>query len=172
MRNIFFVSPDDVKASSQVNYNVDEGVLAAAIRESQKVYLKDLIGKRLLESLQDKIEDNTIDDEENAQYKELLDDYIFDYLVAQSQVCTIAEISLKIRNIGLSQDYDANIQTATVNGIEYARDYYETQAVNYWNRIVCFLRENKKAFPELEECGCRDCDKPHLIIRVNTGLQI
>lgn len=166
---IYLVSPDDCKANSQINYNVDDGVLGAAIREAQSVYLKDIIGKALLERLQELIVDG-LDAEENVAYLDLLDNYIFHYLVAKTQVCIIPEISLKIRNIGLSQDSDTNIMAANINSLDNMADYYETQACHYANRMICFLLENKKAFPELEVCGCSDCDKPHLNKQVNTRL--
>lgn len=167
---IFLVSPDDVKSSSQINYNTDDGVLGSAIREAQSVYLKDIIGKPLLNKLQELVIDGGLEAEENQAYLVLLDDYVTPYLIAKTQVCIIPEISLKIRNIGLSQDSDTNIQASTINNIEYMADMYETQACDKANRMICFLKENKKAFPELEVCGCSDCDKPHLNKQVNTRL--
>lgn len=167
---IYLVSPDDCKANSQINYNVDEGVLGSAIREAQSVYLRDIIGKALLEKVQDLVVDGSIDAEENVAYLDLLDNYIFHYLVAKTQVCIIPEISLKIRNIGLSQDSDANIMAASINNLDSMADYYETQACDKANRMICFLLSNKKAFPELNVCGCSDCEKPHLTKQANTRL--
>lgn len=168
---VFLISPDDVKAKSQINYNVDDGTVGTAIRDAQSIYLREIIGDKLLERLQEMVVDDSIDAEENAAYLDLLDNYITEFLSYKANVEICMPISMKIRNIGVSQDSDTNITAAQLNNIEHVRDYYETQACDKANRMICFLLENKKAFPELENCGCgHGCKSPNLNKQVNTNL--
>lgn len=166
---IFLVSPDDVKAASNINYNVDDGDVSSAIRTSQNIYLRDIIGDNLLETLQDMVSGGTIDDSGNTAYKELLDIYVSEYLIYKACVEITVPISLKIRNIGISQDYDSNIAAAQLQNIAELADYYETQAIDKANRMIDFLLANKDAFPELGiRCACGH--EPNLKKRANTNL--
>lgn len=169
---VFLISTDDVKAASQTNYNVDDSVLAGVIRTAQNIYLRDIIGDNLLEALQDMVSENTIDNEENIAYKELLDNYIFDYLAYKANVELCVPVSLKLRNIGLSQDSDTNILAASLQGIDLAADFYETQAIDKCNRMIDFITENRDAFPEVDTvCTCGK-QAPNLRKRANTRLWI
>lgn len=168
---IFLVSPDDVKAASNINYNVDDNDVSSAIRTSQNIYLRDIIGDKLLEALQDMVSAGTIENTENAAYLTLLDDYVAEYLTFKACVEITVPISLKIRNIGISQDFDSNIQAAQLQNIAELADYYETQAIDKANRMIDFLRQNRAAFPELDiHCVCGH--EPNLKKKANTQLYL
>ena len=165
---IYLVSPDDVKAASNINYNVDDGDVASAIRTSQNIYLRDIIGDNLLESLQEMVSGGTLS--ANTAYEELLDNYVTEYLIYKACVEICVPISLKLRNIGISQDYDSNIQAAQLANIAELANYYETQAIDKANRLIDFLIENKTAFPELHiSCACGR-KAPCLKKKANTNL--
>lgn len=169
---VFLISPDDVKAISNINYNLEDEATSSAIRTAQNVYLRDVIGEKLLESLQDMVSGGTIDDSGNTAYKELLDVYVTDYLAYEAMVQALIPISFKIRNIGVSQNYDSNISASMLDNILDVEDWYRTQSIDKCNRMIKFLRKNKAAFPELEiRCICGD-DEPHLKLRANTQLYI
>lgn len=169
---IYLVSPDDVKAASQINYNADDIIVSSAIRSSQDIYLREIIGDRLLGSIQEKVEDKTIENPENEAYLTLLDEYIFNFLIYKANVEICIPISLKIRNIGISQDYDSNITAAQIETIEKLCDFYETQADDRQNRLIDFLVENRATFPELNlQCGCGE-KAPCLKKTANTQLYL
>ena len=171
-KNIYLISCDDVKAVSQINYNVDDTIVSSAIRSSQDIYLREIIGDNLLESIQEKVADGTIDSNENAAYLTLLDDYIFNFLAYKANVEICVPISFKIRNIGISQDFDANIQAAQLRNIAEVADYYETQSDDKQNRMIDFLIENRAAFPELDiQCSCGK-QSPCLKKTANTQLYL
>lgn len=170
---IFLINTDDVKAVSQINCNVDDTVVSTAIRDAQNVYLREIIGDALLGSIQEKVEDGSIDSEENAAYLDLLDNYISDYLAYRANVEICIPISFKIRNIGVAQDNDVNITASQLETVKELRSYYLTQAVDKANRMICFLLENRRAFPELKDCGCSNgCKAPNLNKQVNTDLYL
>ena len=86
-KNIMLISPNKVKGYGVVNINVTDAEIGNAIRISQNVYLKDIIGKDLIEHIQQLINNklissgSSIDDEENIAYKTLLEEYITPVLV-------------------------------------------------------------------------------------------
>lgn len=153
---IFIISPNDVKAASEINYNVDDQQVARAIRVAQNTYLKEIVGEKLLSAIQALIEQNLIDTEGYEAYADLCDVYCAEYLIAKANAEICMPISLKIRNVGVAQDSDTNINAATLEGINKLHSYYETEACEKANRIVDFLKNNKAAFPELEGCVCGD----------------
>ena len=168
---VFLVSPDDVKAASHINLNVNDEDVSAAIRTSQNIYLRDIIGDKLLEALQEMVSAGTIDNPENSAYLTLLDDYVSEYLIYTTCVEACVPISLKIRNIGVSQDYDSNIQAAQLENIAEIANFYRTQSIDKCNRMIDFLIANRAAFPELGiHCPCGH--EPNLKKRANTQLYL
>ena len=158
-KKVMLISPDTIKSYGDLNYNVDDEVIGASIRTVQNVYLKDVLSTNLVEKLQylvyndiKGLEDN-IESAENAVYKTLLEDYVKEamgYRVV-SEICL--RISLKIRNMGVVQNSDTNVNYVSLDDIKYLRDTYK----GYWdsavNRMYTFIRQNKDAFAELEECS-------------------
>ena len=168
----FLTSPDDVKAGSHVNYNVDDSDCAAAIRTAQNIYLRDIIGDKLLDAVIEMASGGTIDNPENAAYKELLDNYITEYLTVKAMVEICVPISFKIRNMGLTQDYDTNVQAAQLRNIAEVADFFETQSIDRCKRMIKFLLANRAAFPELDlQCVCGE-ESPNLRLRANTQLYL
>ena len=162
IKDIMLISPEEVKAQSDINYNVDDTMIGASIRVSQNVYLRDVIGTELLEKIQqliaNAIEDNgdmKIDDEGAIAYKTLLDDYItpvLTYKVA-SEIC--ARISKRIRNAGVVSNSDTNMNAASLQDIVYMKDTYDTYYNDALNRMVEFICKNEEAYPESNfVCGC------------------
>lgn len=160
-KQVMLISPDDVKAQGELNYNVDDTVIGASIRVSQNVYLRDVIGDALLNRLQELVwnaidgGDDTIEDEENVAYKTLLDDYISPVLAykVSSEIC--ARISLKIRNMGVVKNSDTNVQATSLQEIIYLKETNDTLFNDALNRMVDFICQNKAAFPESDfVCGC------------------
>ena len=170
----FLIDTDSVKASSLVNYNVNDEDCGYAIREAQNTYLRDILGDALLDKCVELASGNTLDDEGNEAYRELVDTYIFDYLSAQAQVCLLVPISFKIRNIGVSQDSDTNVVSQQIDTVNELQQYWKTISIDRANRMRCFLRENKAAFPEISNnCVCGGCKKgADLKLEANTNLML
>lgn len=166
-KNVMLVSPQKVKTFAVINLNVNESEIGNAIRISQNIYLQDIIGKDLVEHLQElvynKLQGNTgetIDDDEVIQYKTLLDDYLVPVLVyrAAVELCTL--LSLKIRNMGVIKNNDSNVQSTSAGDVKYMSEYYGTFYYDAVNKMMDFLCENKDAFIELPDGFCTCSSKP------------
>ena len=163
-KNVMLISPKRVKESGELNVNVEDRAIASSIRIAQDIYLRDVIGKDLLDKLKvlvyNKIESvsgaTNIDSEEAIAYKTLLDDYIGDALVYKTVVDLAIRKSYELRNMGLVKNYDTNVQASSIDDIKYVQNYQETMWNDALNRIVEFLCENKEAIPESTfVCGCK-----------------
>lgn len=166
-RNVMLISPSDVKGIENVNNNVTDDTIGYAIRTAQDVYLQDIIGTPLLHKIQELVYNavagnpDTIDDAANVDYAMLLDEFITPYLAAATTVELLLPISMKIRNIGVSQNTDTNINSVSLNDIRMQINYYNVRVAMYATRISQYLCENKSVFPELENDGC--CGQKALI---------
>ena len=161
-RYTLFTSPDNIKASSYINYNVDDAMLGKAIRETQDIHLQAIIGSNLYYRLQElvynAIQDSgdTIDGEGFEAYKELLDDYIQPYLEEKTQAVLCVPITYKLRNYGVAKNSDTNIESPSLRDVMALQKRFNTSSAKYATRLSMWLCAHKDAFPELSEtsCGC------------------
>ena len=101
IHNIFLISEKTLKQRSLITDPTLSYVIKPAIECAQKIGLREIIGECLIEKLQllvsTKTEDQThflINMPEYVHYKELLNNYITDYLVYK----TMAEAVISIEN--------------------------------------------------------------------------
>lgn len=162
IKNTMLAAPDDVKAASYVNYNVDDSILGASIRETQEIHLQSIIGSNLFYRLQELVynavkgnEDN-IDEEANALYKELLDDYVSPYLINKTVAVLCVPLSYKLRNIGVSKSKDDNIDSVSLREVMAVQNRFNTMSATYATQLSKYLCLHKDDFEELAQtqCGC------------------
>jgi hypothetical protein len=160
--DVMLISPDTIKGLGELDLNVDDSVISASIRASQNIYLREIIGDKLLIKLQEliyntinNVNDN-LNDTKNEVFKVFLDTFVRDvisYKVA-SEMCV--RNSLKIKNAGVVQLGDTNINTVSLNDIKYLKDSYDTYFNSSVNRMLDFMKTNKEFFKDFltkEECG-------------------
>lgn len=179
-KKVMLVGPDAVKSGSYVNYNVDDGVIGASIREGQEIHLQSIIGSNLLYRLQELVYNSlkgnadSIDDDENEIYKTLLDDYVEPYMVNKVQALICVPVSFKVRNLGVSKNSDTNTNAPTLQEVMAVQKRYNTMAARYATYLSKFLCIHRSELPELDEgntCGCGDFVKPVIgKMFVETGL--
>lgn len=165
-KNVMLISPKKVKEYGNINLNVDDGEIGAAIRISQSIYLREVVGQDLIEHIQqliyNKVKGNpdNIDDPENEPYKVLLEDYLTPALVYRTAVELCQILTLKIRNMGLVKNNDTNVETTSASELSHMKEYYDTFVNDAYNRIADFLCENKKAYVEVDDNYCTCSEKP------------
>ena len=165
-KKVMLVSPSKIKAYGTINLNVSDAEMSNAIRISQDVHLKDVVGDAMVEHLQELVYNkimgsgSSIDDQENEQYKALLDEYVVPAIVYRSamELCTL--LTLKIRNMGVVKNNDTNVQDTTAGDVKYMTEYYGTYYNDTLNKMMDFLCENKGAFAELPDGFCTCNSKP------------
>lgn len=162
-KKVMLVSPDEVKSATYINYNVDDGVIGASIREGQEIHLQEIIGSNLLYRLQELVyaeikgQLDGINAEENEIYKTLLDEYVEPYLVNKVQALICVPISFKVRNLGVVKNGDTNTNAPTLQEVMAVQKRYNSMAARYATYLSKFLCIHKDELPELTEgasCGC------------------
>lgn len=158
MTNILLISEDTLKTYSHLNDNVWGKSLTPAIITAQDIYLQKFLGSCLYKKVLELVENGGIRNENYAIYKELLDDYIANFLIYQTLANLIPEISTKITNMGLVVSNDEHVQNVTQGERDLVMGQYQKYADAYCKMMQDFLKENRDSFPELNCCGAPTLD--------------
>ena len=165
MTNILLISEDTLKTYSHLNDNVWGKSLTPAIITAQDIYLQKFLGSCLYKKVLELVKSGEIRNENYAMYKELLDNYIANFLIYQTLANLIPEISTKITNMGLVTSSDEHVQNVTQGERDLVMGQYQKYADAYCKMMQDFLKENRDSFPELNCCGA-----PNLDSSAETGL--
>ena len=165
MTNILLISEDTLKTYSHLNDNVFGKSLTPAIITAQDIYLQKFLGSCLYKKVLELVKSGEIRNENYAMYKELLDNYIANFLIYQTLANLVPEISTKITNMGLVVSNDEHVQNVTQGERDLVMGQYQKYADAYCKMMQDFLKENRDSFPELNCCGA-----PTLDSSAETGL--
>lgn len=178
-KDVLLEAPDDIKAATYINSNVDDNMLGAAIRETQDSYLIKILGSNLYYKLKELVynaiegNEDSIDSESRIAYKTLLDEYVQPFMEAKVQAVLPLMITFKTRNLAVTSSSDDNIRAAGIDDVAFVQRRYNTIADQRATSLSFFLCDNRDAFPELEEdtCSCGMYYPPMIGKRfVNVGL--
>ena len=150
---IYLISEKEIK-TALANQNLDANYLSQAIVTAQETVLEPLIGSYLYRTICNMVNNNTIKDEENSNYKLLLDKYINPFLIMQVISDIIIPISYKIGNVGIVQTTDTNLQVPGKSEIDYLVQYYADKAAVAGQRLTKYLHANHNIYKEF-------CKKEH-----------
>ena len=151
-KDVVLVSEDYIKSQTNADWNLSGRFLLTAIKTTQDIELRSIIGDCLLESLQQKIYDEEINLEENRYYLDLLDYYILPFMAMQVLSDVIVPASYKIANGGLLQYSDEHLDHTSNADMNLIRTYYTYKANTYKKRMQDYLCKNKSKYPELNDC--------------------
>lgn len=152
MTKILLISEDTLKTHSALNKNVWGDNLTPVIKVTQDVDLQRILGSCLYNKILGLVENGGIRNTKYSIYKTLLDDYVMNYLIYQTLVNLIPEISMKITNMGLVTSSDEYVQNVSQTEREIVIGQYQKYADAYCKMLQDFLKENRKEFPELKCC--------------------
>ena len=170
LQKVALITPDYVKEYSIVSDNMEEKYILPSIFKSQVEDLQALIGTPLSTKLCELVDEETIDEPENAAYEELLDEYVQPYLLECAQANILIASMAKIRNSGAMQYVDVNQQNITTKDVQYLVQNHRDSATFLGNRLTEFLKCRLKDFPELKACGCCNGLSPDPKSSLNIGL--
>ena len=139
----YFITIEELKQTT-FNANLDNEYIAPALEEAQSIYLREIIGDLLYNSIANKIDSETL----SGQYQTLLSQYIKPYLTYKVQSVIVIPLNNKTRNAGVIQQYDQGFNTSTMKDTAYLADYYNSRAEFYANRLTVYLQKNADSFPE------------------------
>lgn len=152
MNKVYLISEDTLKTYSLINDNTDGKYLTNALQLAQDVDLCNLLGTALYNKIISLVENGSITDSSNKDYKFLLDKYIQDYLIWQTMSTAQISINWKFSNSGTYQNQDDK-----KSAIEYANgknlaNQYEKYANAYATKMSDYLLSNISKYPEYCKC--------------------
>ena len=146
MNKTLLISEVDIKEYSNISDNLAGKYLRPAIYDAQFIDLQETIGSTLLNKLIDLVDNKTIDNPENKAYKELLEDYVYNFLIYGTMSNLAVILSYKIANFGIANTDDDHLTQAEFNQVVYVKDYYKAKQDFYKARLQNYISENKKLF--------------------------
>lgn len=153
MTDTLLLSPNYLKQNSFVDDNVSEKYIAPAIVSSQEIALKQIIGECLLNSLKNKVADKTINDPENAPYKELLDTYIQPFLLYATMERMTIPLAYKTSNFSsATRTDDDKMSSSSFSEVALIKNYWLNERNVYKRELQCYLKKNRSLYPELSSC--------------------
>lgn len=159
------ITAEELKEQSLVDKNVSEFFCNQAIKMSQEINLQQLIGENLYDAIIAKIVGNTL----TGKYKELVDNYIKDYLYLDATSEIQIPLSFKNRQMGVVRTTDEEVESATLENVNYLKDYYKHRANYYALKIKNFIQKYEKDFPEYSTELCNEI-KPNQAFRPNINI--
>ena len=147
------ISETNVKKYVPLDENLYGGYLSIAIYTAQERYMPEVLGGCLYRTLQEKIYDGSISNEENTVYKNLLDT-IAPYLAWMAGAEAIMMTYIKVANLSVARMTDTGVNFISNEEMNSLRDEYTNRAAIYRETVIKFLRENSSFLPELQNCSC------------------
>lgn len=153
MTETLLTSEAFVKECTSISDNIAGKYLLPSIREAQEIKLKGILGDTLLAKLKALVKADTIGDEDNEVYYNLLVEA--QYFLAYSAVVELSfKVSYKIANAGVVTTSDDNVGNASLDEIAKAQEYYQAKADVSALYLQNFLLENRSDYPELSQSSC------------------
>jgi len=147
MKQILFLTVQELKDSTPLQSNLDEKVLNQCIQEYQDLELQPLLGKDLFQRLSNTLVSGaTISGYTYSDEDSLLLDYIKPIMVYGALLFSITPISLKVTNKGVQKLTDANAVAGASNDIEALKSAYTTKLDGYKKRLIDLMNQE----PDIE----------------------
>ena len=152
--NVLLISEKAIKENSSLSENCFPKFMFPAIKEAQEMGLQMILGECLYNKLLEMVSDDSIEEPENAAYKDLLDNYVQDYLIYEVLKNIVPYLNVKLANIGTVVTNDEKIVNLTQAEAELLANNFKNKADWYCKRLQQFLLNNRATFPEIDECAC------------------
>lgn len=156
MSKALFITTTDLKKRSIVSGNLDPDKIVQFIEVAQDTHIQNYLGGKLYKKMQVLITANTINQEGNADYKTLLDEYIKPMLIWFAQSDYIPFAAFQISNGGVYKHRSENSDTASMEEVNMlARRALET-AEFYTRRFMDYMDHFSHLYPEYLESSNED----------------
>ena len=146
MATVLFINRTDLLRNSIIDGNVDTDKYIQFIKLAQEIHIQNYMGTKLYQGLTTAMPN--INDNDNARWKLLLDDYIVPMLIWFSQVDYIPFASYQIRNGGMFKHRSENAETVSKDEVDYLVEKARTNAEWYSRRFIDYMSFNQTLFPE------------------------
>ena len=148
MAYILFISQDKLVDSTSIYGSVDSSLLLPYVRQAQRLYCETKLGTDLTQKLKDLITAGTVNEVGNEYYKELLNDYIGDYLPNMSLYMAFPFLRFKIEAGNIYSKTSENGTALTSAEAQHLRSEILNTGEYFIERMIDFIKNNISQFPE------------------------
>lgn len=149
MTDILLITEQSIKNITNISDNMAGKLLLTAIRESQEINLREILGDALLDELKRQVSENDV--RETYNHLILQCQYFLAYQSC-ANICMIT--SVKIDNAGLQRVSDEKMEPLPVSEVNQIHDYYQQKADFYCERLQHYLLQHKEDYPQLSTRQC------------------
>lgn len=131
-----------LKDNTILNENLDDSILISGLQTAQDINLQTIIGEGLYNKLQDMVISGEIDS--NAKYKNLVIDYIQNFLKYQTLSETVIPLTFKFKSKGIvtNSDNTSGVSPISMKDAQTLVNYYQDRAAFFGKRLSDFLNCN------------------------------
>lgn len=148
-KNVMLISENTIKESLAIDKNLSYGYIAPVIRVAQDIRLQRVLGTSLYDAIRKAVvDDPTLTEIGNAQFKILLDDYIKNCLLYSVLAELQSVVTFKTRNLGVVNNNDLGSVNATLSEINFLQEKYTNYAKFYEEQLTDHLCHNKTLYPD------------------------
>lgn len=137
MRDILFISPQNVYDRSSVHKNIDSKILSTEIKTCQEMYLLPVLGTALYERLQDGLEADNLTALEDTLRTQYIRDTLINYTIAESS----QTLSYQLWNKGVIRKSTTNAEIVSGGEIDEFYQRFKARAEWYRERLINYLIE-------------------------------
>jgi hypothetical protein len=146
-----FIGLEELKRKSIIDGNVDNDKIIQFIEVAQDTHIQNYLGGKLYNKLQTLILNGTISDIANANYKNLLDDYIKPMLIWFTQSNYLPFAMYQISNGGVYKHRSENSETISLEEMNMMLNKVTETAEFYTRRFVDYMGFYSQLFPEYNQ---------------------
>lgn len=139
--NILIVSPQMLKDRTALHTNVEDKLILPEIKAAQDMYLLPLLGSALFDKIIGMIGDSSIGNAPNADYKNLVDNYLIDMMVNYVMSELPLGITYQIWNKGVATKTTDSSNTPSMSELFDIASKYKQRAEYYEKRARKFLQQ-------------------------------
>lgn len=148
-KNILFITENLFKERTGASQAVDPKQLRPMIKAAQDIYIQKTLGSKMYIRLQTGI----VDDDLNNVEKKLIDEYITDTLIWYTMSMLPMTMGYQLFSKGFLQKTSEDSSSPSRGDLELIEGKYQSMAEFYNKRLVDYLKENYKIYPEYNNPG-------------------
>lgn len=155
-KNILLISVDILKERTDIHGNIDPKLIYPHIKYVQDAFIKPITGTALFDKLQTIIDNDTISDAGNADYKLLLDEYLIDTIIWYVKSELQVDGSYQTWNKGVVRKQGENAELPSMSELVDLSNRYKNKGEYYANRMKLFLIDQSsrlQKYPEYTNPG-------------------
>lgn len=142
--NVLFISEGRLKAVTAIHENVEPDDLVPFVVQAQDIYIQDILGTTMYNSLKTAVSASTL----TAQEDVLIDNYIAPTTANYALYLALPTLNYKIANKSVLNPSSEESLNTGLDEIKYLRQSVQDTAQFYAQRTIEFLKANDQDFPD------------------------